>query len=100
MSKKSSTSTNRRMEGDFRKLGKNLDALIAKTRRAEAAARVRYASQLRTLKARREETKKVLAHMQRRSAAAGAPLKAGIKKAWGELSAAVREASKRYRETS
>jgi hypothetical protein len=41
-----------------------------------------------------------LARLRRRGAAAGDPLKAGVRKAWSDLTAAVREASKRYRATS
>lgn len=100
MSGKSNTSSSKRMESEFRKLGKNLDGLIVKTRRAEADARVKYARQLKALKARQEQAKAILARLRRRSTAAGGPLKVGVKKAWSDLSAAVREASKRYRETS
>lgn len=100
MAKQSRAQSNKRIESEFRKLGKNLDTLIAKTRRAEAAARVKYAGQLRTLTARRRQARRILSRLRRRSEAAGGPLKAGIRKAWGELKAAVREASKRYRETS
>ncbi len=100
MSGKSKVFSSKRIESEFRKLGKNLDSLIAKTRRAESEARVKYASQLRTLKARQEQAKKVLARLRRRGTAAGGPLKVGVKKAWSDLSVAVREASKRYRETS
>jgi len=88
-----------RMESEFRKLGKNLDALIVKTRKAEAEARLKYASQLKTLKAKQAQAKKALARLGRRSVAAGGPLKAGVHKAWSDLNAAVRAASKRFRET-
>jgi hypothetical protein len=88
------------MESELRKLGRNLDEFVAKTHRAQAAARVKYAGELRLLRARQQQAKKVLARMRRRGTAAGDPLKAGVRKAWSDLTAAVREASKRYRETS
>jgi hypothetical protein len=100
MAGKSNASSSKRIESKFRKLGTKLDGLIVRTRRAEAEARVKYASQLRTLKARQEQAKKILARLRRRGTAAGGPLKTGFHKAWSDLSAAVREASKRYRETS
>jgi site-specific recombinase len=100
MSNKASVSSNGRMESKFRKLGLKLDHLIVKTRRAEADARVKYARRLKTLKARQEQARMVLAKLRRRGSAAGGPLKTGVQRAWSELSAALREAAKRYRETS
>jgi hypothetical protein len=100
MANKASTSSNGRIEGKFRKLGLKLDRLIVKTQRAEADARVKYARQLKTLKAKQQQARTVLAKLRRRGSAAGGPLKTGFHKAWSELSAAVREAAKRYRETS
>lgn len=100
MSHKVSASSNRHMESKFRKLGLKLDRLIVKTRRAEVDARAKYARQLGTLRLRQEQAKRILARLRRRGSAAGGPLKTGFHRAWRELSAAVREAAKRYRETS
>lgn len=96
---KSAVSSSKRMEMKLRDLGRSLEGLVAKTRRAESAARVRYAKELKVLKTKERQVKKVVARLQRRSAAAGDPLKVGFKRAWEDLSAAVREASRRYRET-
>jgi len=100
MNRKQDVSSRTRMERELRRLGKNLDNLIAKTQEAEAAARLKYAGQLRTLRTKQAEAKRILAQLGRRSVAAGGPLKSGLGKAWSELSAAVSEARQRFRETS
>ena len=99
-SNRSADPATKKMEGEFRQLGKKLDGLIAKTRGAEAKARARYATQIRALKAKQARAKVALSHLRRQSAAAGGPLKAGLKKAWRDIEDAVKEASKRFRETS
>jgi hypothetical protein len=44
--------------------------------------------------------KRALAHFGRQSAAASGPMKEGLRKAWKDLESAVRQATKRFRETS
>jgi peptidoglycan hydrolase CwlO-like protein len=88
-----------RMERELRRLGRNLDGLIEKTREAQAAASVKYAAQLKTLRAKQATAKSMLAQLRRRSAAASGPLKSGLVKAWAELSVAVNKARQRFRET-
>jgi len=99
-SKRGSDPTSRKMEGEFRQLGKKLDGLIARSRGTEAKARARYAKQIKALKAKQAQAKTALAHLKRQSAAAGGPLKAGLRKAWRDIEDAVKEATKRFRETS
>ena len=99
-SKRSADPASRRMEGEFRQLGKKLDELIAKSRGAEAKARARYAKQIKVLRAKQAQAKTALAHLRRQSAAASGPLKAGLRKAWRDIEDAVKEATKRFRETS
>lgn len=100
MSRQTKQPSRMRMERELRKLGRNLDGLVAKTRVAEAAARVKYAEQLRILRAKQATAKSMLAQLRRRSAAASGPLKAGLVKAWADLSVAVNKARQRFRETS
>jgi len=99
-SKRSTDPASKKMEGEFRQLGKKLDGLIAKSRGAEAKARARYAKQIKALKAKQAQAKTALAHLRRQSAAASGPLKVGIQKAWQDIEDAVKEATKRFRETS
>ena len=101
MAKKQKTgSANRKMEGEFRQLGKKLDSLIGRTRKAEVNARVSYAKQIKALKEKQAEAKIALARLRRQSSAASGPLKVGLQKAWRDIEAAVKEATKRFRETS
>ena len=100
MARKKSIATTKRMESELRKLGRNLDRLAVRTKEASDAARLRYARELKVLREKRAQAKQVLAKLNRQSTAAGAPLKAGILKAWASLSAAASEARKRFRETA
>jgi len=100
MAGKRSSVPSKKMESEFRRLGKKLDGLVAKSRGAEAKARVQYARQLEVLKSKQAQAKTALAHLRRQGAAAGGPLKAGLRKAWRDIEDAVKEASKRFRETS
>jgi hypothetical protein len=43
--------------------------------------------------------KRALAKLGRQSAAASGPVKSGLRKAWRDIEAAVRQATKRFRET-
>lgn len=98
--KRSSDPTGKKMEGEFRQLGKRLDGLIARSRGAEAKARARYERQIKALKVKQAQAKVALARLRRQGAAAGGPLKAGLQKAWRDIEDAVKEATKRFRETS
>jgi predicted nucleic acid-binding Zn-ribbon protein len=99
-SKQSKDSSSRKMEGEFRQLGKRLDGLIARSRGAEARARARYDKQIKALKEKQAKAKVALARLKRQSSAASGPLKAGIQRAWRDIEEAVKEATKRFRETS
>ncbi|MGB5079339.1 MAG: hypothetical protein WBO23_01175 [Burkholderiales bacterium] len=98
--KPATASTGRKMEGEFRQLGKKLDGLIARSRGAESKARARYEKQIRALKVKQAQAKIALARLRRQSAAAGGPLKVGLQKAWRDIEDAVKEATRRFRETS
>lgn len=74
-------------------------ALVARARRAEQVVRARTREQLKTLKRKQVEAKSALAKLGRQSAAAGAPLKSGLQKAWRDLDLAVRQAGRRFRDT-
>ena len=98
--KKSVTASSSRMESEFRELGRKLDGLVGKSRVAETRVRAKYAKQIKALKTKQAAAKLTLDRLKRQSAAAGAPLKAGFKKAWRDIDAAVRQATKRFRETA
>jgi isocitrate dehydrogenase len=87
------------MESEFSQLGKKLDGLIRKSRGTEAKVREKYAGQIKTLKAKQAAAKSALTRLKRQGSAAGGPLKAGLRKAWRDLESAVRQATKRFRET-
>lgn len=99
MASKRSVTSSRKIEREFRQLGRKLDGLIAKTRLAESQVRAKYAKQISVLKGKRVAAKATLSHLTRQSAAARGPLKAGLRKAWRDIDSAVRQASKRFRET-
>ena len=79
---------------------KRLDALIAQARRTEKQAARMYARQRKALRARQAQAKKALARLRRRSAAAAPVLKAGLRRAWADLNAAMKEAASRFRGAS
>lgn len=87
------------LDPESRELGKKLDQVLAKSRKVEAQLRAQYKRQLKTLKGKQTVAKKALAHLGRRGAAASAPMKSGLRKAWKDVESAVRQAMKRFRET-
>jgi len=97
-SKPSSPSSNK-VEAEFRQLGKKLRGLIEKTRAAEPQVRAKYAKQISALKAQQAAAKRAVARLKRQSTAASGPLKAGLVKAWRDIDSAVRQATKRFRQT-
>lgn len=99
-SKRKTGSPHRRLHAEMRQLGKRLDALMLATRRAEARVRSSSREQMRKLKAKQTLAKRRLAKLGRRSAAAGGPLKAGVRKAWRDIETAVKRATRRFRETA
>ena len=98
--KRSTDPTGKKMEGEFRQLGKKLDGLISRSRGAEARARARYEKQIKALKVKQAQAKVALSRLRRQSAAASGPLKTGVQKAWRDIEEAVKEATRRFRETS
>ena len=92
--------TRRRLEAEARALGKRLDALMARARKAEASARASTLHQIRVLQQRQAEARRVMAKLGRQGAAASGPILVGLQKAWRDIDVAVREGAKRFRETS
>ena len=82
------------LEAEARELGKRLDALVARARKAEAGARVSAMRQIRMV-----QRQQALAKLGRQSAAASAPILAGLHKAWRDIELAVRQSAKRFRDT-
>ncbi|TAK83734.1 MAG: hypothetical protein EPO20_16930 [Betaproteobacteria bacterium] len=76
-SKRKAAPSQRSLEAEMRRLGKQLDALMASARSAEAGVRAKSLAQLRKLKIKQAAAQKTLAKLGRQSAAASGPLKAG-----------------------
>ena len=96
--RKSTTAS--RLEAEARELGKRLDALMARARKAEAGARANVMRQIRIVQRQQAQAQQALAKLGRQSAAASAPILAGLHKAWRDIELAVRQSAKRFRETS
>jgi len=99
-SRRKAAPTQGSLQAEMRRLGKQLDALMASARSAEAGVRAKSLAQLRKLKVKQAAAQKTLARLGRQSAAASGPLKAGVRKAWRDIEAAVRSATRRFRETA
>ena len=95
--RKSTTAS--RLEAEARELGKRLDALVARARKAEAGARVSAMRQIRIVQRQQAQAQQALAKLGRQSAAASAPILAGLHKAWRDIELAVRQSAKRFRDT-
>lgn len=95
--RKSTTAS--RLEAEARELGKRLDALVVRARKAEAGARVSAMRQIRMVQRQQAQAQQALAKLGRQSAAASAPILAGLHKAWRDIELAVRQSAKRFRET-
>jgi len=85
---------------EVRAVGKRLDWLMAEARKAEKSARATAVRDLELLKRKQAAANRALAKLGRQSAAASAPLVAGMQKAWHDMELAMRQASKRFRQTS
>lgn len=99
-SKRKAAPTHRSLEAEMRRLGKQLDALMVSARSAQAGVRAKSMAQLRKLKVKQAAAQKALAKLGRQSAAASGPLRAGVRKAWRDIEAAVRSATRRFRDTA
>lgn len=73
---------------------------MAAARKTEASVRASSVKQLAMLKQKHAQAKVRLAKLSRQSAAASGPMKAGLRKAWRNIELAVRQATKRFRETA
>jgi len=87
------------LEAEARELGRRLDALVARARKAEAGARVSAMRQIRMVQRQQAQAQQALAKLGRQSAAASGPILAGLHKAWRDIELAVRQSAKRFRET-
>jgi len=85
---------------EVRAVGRQLDGLMAEARKAEKSARANVVRELQVLKRRQAAANRALAKLGRQSAAASAPIVAGLQKAWHDMELAMRQASKRFSETS
>lgn len=85
---------------EVRAVGKQLDWLMAEARKAEKAAQASAVRELQVLKRKQAAANRALAKLGRQSAAASAPIVAGLQKAWHDMELAVRQANKRFRQTS
>lgn len=93
------STTESTLEAEARELGKRLDALVAKARKAEAGARVSAMRQIRMVQRQQAQAQQALAKLGRQSAAASAPILAGLHRAWRDIELAVRQSAKRFRDT-
>ena len=93
-------STTAKLNSELKQLGKRFDALAKQASQAQAGARVQYEKQLKALRVRQAAAHKALERFGRQSAAASGPLKSGLRKAWKDIDAAVRQATRRFRETN
>lgn len=87
------------LQKEVRAVGKQLDWLMAQARKAEKSTRASAVRELQVLKRKQAAANRALAKLGRQSAAASAPIIAGLQKAWHEMELAVRQASKRFRRT-
>ena len=85
---------------EVRAVGRQLDWLMAEARKAEKSARSSALRELQVLKRKQAAANRALAKLGRQSAAASAPIIAGLRKAWHDMELAVRQASKRFRSTA
>jgi hypothetical protein len=100
MARKGKAKLSKRAAQELRKMRQRLDGIIAQAKRTEKQVEKMYARQKKVLRARQAKAKAALAKLSRRSAAATPPIKAGVQRAWSDLSDAVREAAARFRGTA
>jgi hypothetical protein len=87
------------LQKEVRAVGRQLDWLMAEARRAEKSARASTMREVQALKRRQAAANRAMAKLGRQSAAASAPLVAGMRKAWHDVELAMRQASRRFRQT-
>ena len=88
------------MEAEVRAAGKRVSALMANARKAEAAARATTLKQIRELQRQQASAQRSIAKLGRQSAAASAPILAGLQQAWRDIEVAMRQGAKRFRDTA
>jgi hypothetical protein len=98
--KRQAVQIKRKLDAETDFLGKKLDALMAVARSAEAGVKGSSVQQLRLLKRKHAEVRRSVAKFARQSAAASGAMKTGLQKAWLDIETAVRQATKRFRETT
>jgi hypothetical protein len=89
----------RKIQAEVRAAGKRVNALMAQARKAEAAARATTLRQIRMLQQQQAVAQRTLSKLGRQSAAASAPILAGLQKAWRDVEVAMRQGAKRFRDT-
>jgi hypothetical protein len=97
---KASAPSRQKLKGELNYLEKRLDALMKAARGAEASVRAGTLEQLGALQKKQAAAKQALARLARQSAAAGGPIASGLQKAWRDIDLAVRQATRRFRETT
>ena len=98
--KKRSAPSGEKTTQELQTLKQKLESLRARAKRTEREIEAGYARQMRALRAKQAQAKKAVQRLGRRSAAAGRPLKAGLKRAWADLNEAVKQAAARFRKTT
>lgn len=98
--KKRSAPSDKKTTKELQTLRQKLDALLARAKRTEREVEAGYARQKQALRAKQAQAKKAVQKLGRRSAAAGPPLKAGLKRAWADLNDAVKQAAASFRKTT
>ncbi|MEZ0233274.1 MAG: hypothetical protein ACAH12_10575 [Methylophilaceae bacterium] len=76
----------------------DIDVLEARARQVEADLRIKYESQVETLKLKREEAKLKLAEVQESAGDAWQELKKGGDEAWDAIKKSFEEARKKFKE--
>lgn len=98
--KKRKAASRLNLHKEVRAVGKQLDRLMAEARKAEKSARASTMRELQVLKRKQAAANRALTKLGRQSAAASAPIVAGLQKAWHDMELAMRQASRRFRQTS
>lgn len=94
---KRTTSTQRRIESEMRKLSKRLSLIEQQARKSGAALQSSTMRNMRELQRQQAAVQRALAQFGRQSYAASGPLAAGLQKAWRDIELSVRQAAKKFR---
>lgn len=89
-----------KLNGELNHLEKRLNALLKTARTAETSVRKGALDQIAALQKKQAAAKKELLRLARASAAASGPIASGMQKAWRDIDLAVRQATRRFRETT